>query len=689
VMSDGKIPDDESGAGCNVCCVDLKSEEGWLGLKKYDYKFLCMPSMPWTKGGVSPPMWFGKDEKLPLLLSLFLGLQHCLAMIAGIATSGGYLITNDTCLDWQKDSQMCGRMPWMISCAWITSGLLTIVQVFRLHIRGTPFYLGTGLISVMGTSFTFLPIARTMVLEAIAEAQDSWPMCAVDPVSGDPIHTGDCCAAFGFGNKDCVGAGAIGYGRFLGTAMVASLFEIVISFMPPWLLRKLFPPVVTGSAVMLIGGGLISSGMKYVGGGVFCAENAESRAAAGVSATGFSETKGNRFLRDATNTFGTVGPQLCFNDNGEVALGFGAPEYVGLAFSVIFISLLIQAFGSPFFKSTFLFWGLAFGCCVAAAGKDVNGDGVKESYYREDFLENSDDITFLWAKTFYPFGFSPEYFLPIIIGFLISTAESIGDIEMTAVFSKVTDRNDVASRIQGGLLADGVNSFLATFFNSPPNTTFSQNNGLIALTRCASRSVGFSCAFWLIILGVFGKFGALFASIPICVIGGVVLMAWSSVFVSGMKLATLDFTRRNQFILTIALGIGLGVAMEGHIFDYPGPHSFYRKALAFDYGFWPKKLVCATPFNISGHVYDDFCPNYNGPCCAEWDTSRNMWRTVFITILKTPYGIGFVLAFLLNLLLPEDKVSPDDGKEFEFESATSQAKAYSSATSSATPASTA
>jgi len=304
-------------------------------------------------------------------------------------------------------------------------------------------------------------------------------------------------------------------------------------------------------------------------------------------------------------------------------------------------------------------------------------------------LENSDDITFLWAKTFYTFGFSPEYFLPIIIGFLISTAESIGDIEMTAVFSRVTDRNDVASRIQGGLLADGVNSFLATFFNSPPNTTFSQNNGLIALTRCASRSVGFSCAFWLIILGVFGKFGALFASIPICVIGGVVLMAWSSVFVSGMKLATLDFTRRNQFILTIALGIGLGVAMEGHIFDYPGPHSFYRKALAFDYGFWPKKLVCATPFNISGHVYDDFCPNYNGPCCAEWDTSRNMWRTVFITILKTPYGIGFVLAFLLNLLLPEDKVSPDDGKEFEFESATSQAKAYSSATSSATPASTA
>jgi xanthine/uracil permease len=90
---------------------------------------------------------------------LFLGFQHAIAMVGGIATSGGYLIANDACLAWQRDSEMCERKSWLISCAWLASGLLSIIQIFRMKIKGTPFYLGTGLISMMGTSFTFLPIA--------------------------------------------------------------------------------------------------------------------------------------------------------------------------------------------------------------------------------------------------------------------------------------------------------------------------------------------------------------------------------------------------------------------------------------------------------------------------------------------------------------------------------------------------
>ena len=77
----------------------------------------------------------------------------------------------------------------------------------------------------------------------------------------------------------------------------------------------------------------------------------------------------------------------------------------------------------------------------------------------------------------------------------------------------------ISTQIQGGLLADGVNSFIACLFTSPPNTTFSQNNGIIALTQCASRSAGFACAFWLILFGIIGKLGAAFNSIPICVVG--------------------------------------------------------------------------------------------------------------------------------------------------------------------------
>ena len=140
----------------------------------------------------------------------------------------------------------------------VTSGILTIIQVFRARILGTGFYLGTGLISVMGTSFTFLPIAREMVIREIRDASAA----------------GKC------DGGDCRGFGKEGYGKFLGTCMVASVFEIAISMMPSKVRKRLFPPVVTGCAVMLIGVSLISSGIKYVGGGVFCGENDFSRSAA-------------------------------------------------------------------------------------------------------------------------------------------------------------------------------------------------------------------------------------------------------------------------------------------------------------------------------------------------------------------------------------------------------------------------
>lgn len=231
-----------------------------------------------------------------------------------------------------------------------------------------------------------------------------------------------------------------------------------------------------------------------------------------------------------------------------------------------------------------------------------------------------------------------------------SSAETVGDVTMSCEYSKVTDADEIASRVQGGVLADGINSFISALFGSPPNTTFSQNNGLIALTKCASRSAGFSCAFWLILFGVVAPIGAAFASIPICVVGGVVLLAWGSVFVSGLSLCTRDFSRRNQYILTVACSIGLAVAMEGQGISYPGPLSFFRRKLAYDQGFWPMKHVCKTP--VPGG--EDFCPNANGPCCDEWDETKKMGRATVLKVLAQPYAICFVFVFFLNLVMPFD-----------------------------------
>ena len=200
---------------------------------------------------------------------------------------------------------------------------------------------------------------------------------------------------------------------------------------------------------------------------------------------------------------------------------------------MIFMSVFLQFFGSPFLKSTFLFWGLMFGCFVAGISTYEGKGSVWDSYeqtfsfskpddkviacevhmkqgrqynYFNDYrIRNAPWFTFLWAETF-PLGFAPEYFLPILIGFFVSTAETIGDVTMSCKYSKLELSRRAASmarrkgsygdfgrgapdlkRVQGGLLADGVNSFLACLFTSPPNTTFSQNNGVIALTQCCCR----------------------------------------------------------------------------------------------------------------------------------------------------------------------------------------------------------
>ena len=75
----------ESAGGCDVCLPP----NGLIGCGAYDYKYLCLPSMPWSRGGVAPPQFLGKDARLPLLLALVMGFQHALAMVAGIATSSG------------------------------------------------------------------------------------------------------------------------------------------------------------------------------------------------------------------------------------------------------------------------------------------------------------------------------------------------------------------------------------------------------------------------------------------------------------------------------------------------------------------------------------------------------------------------------------------------------------------------
>ena len=132
-------------------------------------------------------------------------------------------------------------------------------------------------------------------------------------------------------------------------------------------------------------------------------------------------------------------------------------------------------------------------------------------------------------------------------------------------------------------------------------STFAQNNGVIALTRCANRKAGFGACFFLIVMGVFSKFAAALVSIPAPVLGGMTTFLFSAVATSGIRIiSTVPFTRRNRFILTASLAPGVGAILVptwfSYVFTYTGDNHAKQ-------GFFNAiVLVMETGFALTGFI---------------------------------------------------------------------------------------
>jgi len=191
-----------------------------------------------------------------------------------------------------------------------------------------------------------------------------------------------------------------------------------------------------------------------------------------------------------------------------------------------------------------------------------------------------------------------------MIAVYISVAmEAIGDITASAEVSRVeVDGEDFESRIQGGVLSDGIGGFISALFTVTPLSIFAQNNGVIALTRCANRSAGRWCCLFLIMFGVLGKISGVFLAIPNSVLGGVTTFLFASVAVSGIRvLSYVSFTRRDRFVLAAALSFGIGDLLVPGIFTHlfervKDPNTGLK-------GFFDSiTIVLSTPFLVSGIV---------------------------------------------------------------------------------------
>jgi xanthine permease XanP len=151
--------------------------------------------------------------------------------------------------------------------------------------------------------------------------------------------------------------------------------------------------------------------------------------------------------------------------------------------------------------------------------------------------------------------------VPFVIMYVITVMESIGDLTATSTLTGQPISGPIYfRRLEGGLLADGINSVVGACLNSFPSTTFAQNNGVIQLTGVGSRHVGIFIGVMLMVLGLVPAVGVIVQALPPAALGGATLIMFGMVAASGIRiLARVSLNRRNSLILALSLGAGLGV----------------------------------------------------------------------------------------------------------------------------------
>ncbi|MEM5508091.1 nucleobase:cation symporter-2 family protein [Pseudoalteromonas sp. AS71] len=321
---------------------------------------------------------------------------------------------------------------------------------------------------------------------------------------GTILATGFTVKATG-GNNDEV------LGTIFAVCFLAAFVEVFISFFISKL-GKVIKPVVTGVVITTIGIYLIKVGMTDIGGGQWLLTNMPEK--------------------------------------------FASTSNLIVGFSVVALVVLLNASKNQWVRLTAVVVAMIIGWLLAFVL------GIAK------FKLGEFDLIAIPLP--FKYGFNVDFGALIAFGFLylITAIESTGDITANCAVSKlpVTGPSYLA-RIRGGILGDGVNSMIAALFNTFPNTTFSQNNGVIQLTGVASRHIGLWIGSILIILGLFPVIGAVLQNIPKPVLGGATLVMFGTVAAAGVKiLASEKINRRSLLIIAVSLGLGLGVSFVPELF---------------------------------------------------------------------------------------------------------------------------
>ncbi|EIN9357318.1 TPA: uracil-xanthine permease [Vibrio vulnificus] len=405
------------------------------------------------------------NDRPPLPQTLFAALQHLLAMFVAVITPSLIIC--------QALGVSAEQTNTIISMSLFASGISSFIQIRTFG------PIGSGLLSVQGTSFNFL---------------------------GPIIGAGLALKAGGASVESMMAA-------IFGTILVASFAEILLSRVLEYA-RRIITPLVSGIVVTLIGLTLIQVGLVSMGGGYAA-------------------------LGDGT---------------------FGSLDKLALAGTVLGLIVLLNRTKNPYARVASIVIAMLVGYVMAYFMGMV------------DTRQASSSSALIALPIPMQFGLSFDWslFIPLVLIFLITALEAIGDITATSEVSGEPVKGPVyMKRIKGGVLADGLNSALAAVFNSFPNSTFSQNNGVILLTGVASRYVGYFIAGMLVLLGLFPGVAGFVQLIPEPVLGGATIVMFGTIAAAGVRIISrVDLDRRAILIMALSFSMGLGIAQKPEILQF-------------------------------------------------------------------------------------------------------------------------
>ncbi len=392
------------------------------------------------------------DEVLPLPRLIVLGLQHVMVMYAGavavpLIIGGALKLTK-------------GEISLLINADLFACGLATLVQslgIWKFGIR--------------------LPVMMGVTFASVG------PMLAMGT---DP---------------------SIGLLGIYGAVISAGIFGILVA---PFVSRllPLFPPVVTGTIITVIGISLMGVGINWLGGGI---------------------------------------------GNPE----FGNPIFLSIGLLVLLSILLITKYVQGFLGNIAVLTGIVFGFALAAIVGRTDFTGVGDAP---------------WVALIRPFEFGLPRFDPlaIITMCIVMVVVMIESLGMFLALSNITGKGLSEEDLTRGLRGDGIGTLIGGIFNTFPYTSFSQNVGLVGITGVRSRWVCVTGGVIMVLLGLLPKLATVVASVPPFVLGGAGLVMFGMVAATGIKvLATVDFqaSRHNLYIVAIGIGVGMIPLVAGKVFS--------------------------------------------------------------------------------------------------------------------------